>query len=280
MAKALTVSIIIPVYNEERTLSACLDAVMQQTVKPLEIIIVDNNSTDKTLAVAKQFKGVKIIHEKRQNVLYARTKGLNAAKGDVLGRIDADTRLEPDWVARVQDIMSDKTIAAATGSSHWYDMPWSPQNHKVEHFFKNNLFQHEKNFPFLFGTNMAIRRTAWNDIKAGLCVQTYIFEDADMAIHLFQKGQKLKYDVTMRAGMSARRYSDTPSDFLRYIRLQSVTYKQHGIRTIGSSVAVIVYFVGYIILRPLALSYDADTGKYSLKKLLTNRNKARRLPFD
>ena len=280
MAKPLSVSIIIPVYNEADYLKACLQAVERQTVKPLEVIVVDNNSTDNSVAIARSFKSVKVLNEKRQGALYARTAGFNAAKGQVIGRIDADTRLEPDWVERLQQVMSDRLIAAVTGSSHWYDMPGSPGNHWVEDFFKNLLFKHQKNFPFLFGTNMAVRKTAWNTIKNQLCDKAYIFEDADLAIHLFQNGQKLLYDIRLRAGMSARRYSDKPRAFWRYIRLQSVTYKQHGIHTLGSSIAVVVYVVGYIILRPLSLAYDAKTGHYSLVKLFKKPNKARRHPFD
>lgn len=280
MPKALTVSIIIPVYNEASWLKECLQAIQKQTVTPLEVIVVDNNSTDGSLAIAKRFAGVTVLQEKRQGALYARTAGFNAARGDIIGRIDADTRIEPNWVERLQELMIDKKVAAVTGSSHWYDMPLSPFNHWVEDLFKNALFRHEKNFPFLFGTNMAIRRSAWRSIKSELCDKAYIFEDADLAIHLFQDKQQLLYDIRLRAGMSARRYSDTPRAFLRYIRLQSVTYKQHGIHTIGSSIAVVTYIVGYIILRPLSLAYDADAKRFSLKKLLFNRNQPRRHPFD
>lgn len=280
MAKTLTVSIIIPVYNEERTLADCIRSIQAQTIQPLEVIVIDNNSTDKTIEVAQSFKNIRIIKEPKQGVLSARTTGFNAAKGDIIGRIDADTRLEPDWVDELQQIMSDTSIAAATGSSHWYDMPLSPGNYRIEHFVKNYLFRHQKNFPFLFGTNMAIRRTAWHDIKDELCVKDYIFEDADVAIHLFQKKQKIVYDKRLRVGMSARRYADGPKDFIRYIRLQSVTYRQHGIHTFGSSIAIMSYLVGYALLRPLLLAYDHDTGKRSLKKLFTNPNQSRPLPFD
>jgi glycosyltransferase involved in cell wall biosynthesis len=280
MAKTLTVSVIIPVYNEERTLADCLRSIQAQTVQPLEVIVVNNNSTDKTVEVARSFKDVKIINEPKQGVLSARATGFTAARGDIIGRIDADTWLEPDWAEKLQQIMNDSTIDAVTGSSHWYDMPLSPGNYRVEHFFKNYLFRHQKNFPFLFGTNMAIRRSAWHDIKDELCVQDYIFEDADIAIHLFQKKRKIVYDKHLRVGMSARRGADKPRDFLRYIRLQGVTYRQHGIRTLGSSVAVFGYLTGYVLVRPLVLSYDSDTGKYSLKKLFFNPNKSRPLPFN
>ena len=127
---------------------------------------------------------------------------------------------------------------------------------------------------------MAIRKSAWNGIKNELCDKAYIFEDADLAIHLYQSGQKLLYDIRLRSGMSARRGTDSFKGFLRYIRLQSVTYREHGIRSIGSVVSIIAYVLGFIILRPLIKSYDIKTGKHSLRKLFTNPNKPRRHPFD
>ncbi|MCA9329122.1 glycosyltransferase family 2 protein [Candidatus Saccharibacteria bacterium] len=280
MPKTLTLSIIIPVYNEEQTLQGCLDSILTQTVQPNEVIVVDNNSTDNTLAIAKKFNNIKIVHEEQQGVLHARTTGFNLATSDILGRIDADTRLEPNWVEQLLSIMKDKTIAGVTGSSHWYDMPFSPVNHKIEHFFKNILFKHQKNFPFLFGTNMAIRRSAWININKQLCVKDYIFEDADIAIHLYQQKKKIVYDSRLRVGMSARRYANGFNDFVRYIRLQSITYKQHDIHSLGSSIAIVMYMLGYLLLRPLLLSYDQKTGKRSFKKLFTNPDKPRPLPFD
>lgn len=277
---ALTVSIIIPVYNEQYYLRQCLDAIASQTVKPYEVIVVDNNSTDSTTQIAKSYPFVKLLKEPQQGALYARTKGFNAAKGVIIGRIDADTRLLPNWVERLQEVFLDKELAGVTGSSHWYDMPLSPHNHWLEDVFKNQLFRHEKNFPFLFGTNMAIRKTDWDLIKADLCTDKYLFEDADIAIHLFQANKKLLYDIRLRAGMSARRGSDSFKDFRRYINLQTVTYKKHGIKTVGSSISIVAYMIGFIILRPLYLSYDPALQKRTFKHLFFGKNKARPHPFE
>lgn len=279
-SKKLTVAIIIPVYNEELFLEACLRSIQAQTVAPDEVIVVDNNSSDRSLQIARSFKGVKVISEKRQKVLYARTTGFNAATSDILGRIDADTRLEPDWVERLIVDFQDPDLAAVTGSSHWYDMPFSSWNHRVENFAKEFLFRHEKNFPFLFGTNMALRASAWHSISGQLCQDGYIFEDADLAIHLFQDGQKLLYDKKLRAGMSGRRGSDSPKQFLRYIRLQKLVYEKHGIRTIGSYISIAGYILLYVIVWPFALAYDHQANRLSLKKLFTRPNPARPHPFD
>ncbi|MCA9330341.1 glycosyltransferase family 2 protein, partial [Candidatus Saccharibacteria bacterium] len=278
--KTLTVSIIIPVYNEEDYIKQCLDHIAAQKIPPQEVIVVDNNSTDNTLKIVKDYKFVRVLTEKQQGVLYARNKGFNQAKSQIIGRIDADTRLEPDWVEQLQKIFSGSNIDAVTGSSHFYDMPLSPWNHKVEDVFKHNLYTYEKDFPFLFGTNMAIRKSAWNQVKDLLCEDKYIFEDSDLAIHLYQTGHKILYDKNLRAGMSARRYQDSPADFKKYINLQSLTYKKHDIHTVGSKVAIAAYFAGYLLARPLSKSYDNKSQKRSLRHLLFGDKQAREHPFE
>lgn len=280
MKKTLSVSIIIPVYNEEDYIKACLDHIKAQTVQPDEVIVVDNNSTDKTLSIIKKYPFVRLLTEKKQGVLYARNKGFDAAKSKIIGRIDADTRLEPDWVEYLHKVFSGSNIDAVTGSSHFYDMPLSPWNHNVEDVFKHNLYTYEKDFPFLFGTNMAVRKSAWNEVKGLVCDDKYIFEDSDLAIHLHQTGHKLVYDKELRAGMSARRYQDSPSDFKKYINLQSVTYKKHDIHTVGSKVAIAAYFAGYILARPLSKSYDNKSQKRSLRHFLFGDRQSRDHPFE
>src|SRR3982751_3455353 len=118
----MNVSIIIPVYNEEGYLAACLDAVAAQQEKPFEVIVVDNNSTDASHKIAQGYTFVRIIAEKQQGTVFARNAGFEAAKGDILARIDADTRIPKDWVARLTRTFTDEPeTAAITGSPMLYD---------------------------------------------------------------------------------------------------------------------------------------------------------------
>ena len=109
--KKLTLSLVIPVYNEEDYLEACLSAVANQTVMPDEVIVIDNGSTDRTVAVARQFRFVKVLHEGRRGVIFARNRGFKVASGQIIGRIDADTLLPPRWVERIKKAFADQTIA-------------------------------------------------------------------------------------------------------------------------------------------------------------------------
>ncbi|MEU8664931.1 glycosyltransferase family 2 protein, partial [Actinoplanes philippinensis] len=89
----MLISVVVPVYNEEHFLRACLDAILRQHEPVHEIVVVDNGSDDATPRILDEYAGrVTILHEPRRGVQHARNRGLDAATGDVLGRIDADTR--------------------------------------------------------------------------------------------------------------------------------------------------------------------------------------------
>jgi glycosyltransferase involved in cell wall biosynthesis len=76
-------SVIIPAFNEEKFLPRCLESLKNQKFKDFEIIVVDNNSTDKTAEIAKKFNVI-LVSEKSQGVAYARNKGAEIAKGEIL----------------------------------------------------------------------------------------------------------------------------------------------------------------------------------------------------
>ena len=87
------VSVIIPTYNSEETLSWCLKSLRKQTYKNIEIILIDNFSTDKTIEIAKKYD-VKIIQVKSERAK-AKNIGLKNANGMYVLFIDSDMELSP-----------------------------------------------------------------------------------------------------------------------------------------------------------------------------------------
>ena len=88
------VSVIIPVYNYERYLAEAVESVLGQTYRHLELIVVDDGSTDRSGEVAKSFadKGVRHCHQVHAGIGPARNKGVELAQGDFLAFLDADDR--------------------------------------------------------------------------------------------------------------------------------------------------------------------------------------------
>ena len=94
------VSVILPVYNVENYLSKCVDTVIGQTYKNIEIILVDDGSTDKSGEICDEYAAkdsrVKVIHQKNGGVSSARNTGIDASRGDYIGFIDSDDAIDPD----------------------------------------------------------------------------------------------------------------------------------------------------------------------------------------
>lgn len=109
------VSLIIPAYNEEKYIEKTLKSVKNQSYKKMEIIVVDNNSTDKTNEIAKKYAD-KVVVEKRKGVSKARNRGAKEAKGEILIFVDADTQLEKKCVENiVKAFMKDRDLVCAAG---------------------------------------------------------------------------------------------------------------------------------------------------------------------
>ena len=248
--KKLTLSLVIPVYNEEDYLEACLSAVANQTVMPDEVIVIDNGSTDRTVAVARQFRFVKVLHEGRRGVIFARNRGFKVASGQIIGRIDADTLLPPRWTESIKRAFDDQTIAAATGPVNYYDMPFPLINHYPDHLMRSSIYNWSPKSPFLFGSNMAIRKTAWNSVEAELCRHQNIHEDLDLAVHLYQSSQRIRYDKSLLAGASGRRYNDNLLQFHDYMSMYRRTYLSHNLHSLAGYAAVAVYWAGYVVVHP------------------------------
>ncbi len=246
----LTLSLVIPVFNEENHIEACLNAVIGQTVKPLEVIVVDNNSADRTLERARQYPFVKIIKAKKQGVLHARNRGFNAATGQLIGRIDADTILPPRWVETVLAAFEDSSVAAVTGPVDYYDMPLAGINHQFDHLMRTSIYNWSPKSPFLFGSNMAITKDAWQSIKSQLCLDGYMHEDLDLAVHLYKASQKIVYSKKMLSGVSGRRYNDAPAHFYKYMSMYRQTYLRHGLHSLAIYSATGIYFFGYVVIHP------------------------------
>jgi glycosyltransferase involved in cell wall biosynthesis len=108
------VSVVIPVYNAEATLPACLGSLEAQTLArdQYEIVVVDNNSQDSSAAIARGMPGVTLLEERRQGAYAARNRGLRAARGRVIAFTDPDCVPAPDWLEAARSSLEDGAIVA------------------------------------------------------------------------------------------------------------------------------------------------------------------------
>ncbi|MCX6796036.1 MAG: glycosyltransferase family 2 protein, partial [Candidatus Falkowbacteria bacterium] len=113
-----TISVLIPAYNEEKSICRCVNSCLNQTRKPDEIIIVNDGSTDNTLKILKSFGNkIKIVDLKKNtgNKSKAQEMGLREVKTDVFITTDADTSLDKNFVKEIGKSFDEEGISAVCG---------------------------------------------------------------------------------------------------------------------------------------------------------------------
>ena len=107
--KTQKVSVVVPVYQAEKFLGKCIESVQRQTYAELEIILVDDGSTDQSLKLCRQYQRsdgrIKVFHQENKGVSAARNKGIKEAEGEYILFVDADDIIDPDMVAYMMDSM-------------------------------------------------------------------------------------------------------------------------------------------------------------------------------
>lgn len=123
----MKISVVIPAYNEEHYIGPCIESVQEKHSSDIfEIIVVENGSTDGTLATAKKFHGVTAIHEPKKGLSNARQRGFLEAKGDYVAFIDADSRVPDGWIETVKkEFARDPQLVCLSGPFRYYDLPFS-----------------------------------------------------------------------------------------------------------------------------------------------------------
>ena len=102
--RSIKVSIVVPVYNAEKYLVQCLDSVVNQTLKDVEIILIDDGSTDGSAEICKRYLSdprVTYYHKENEGLAAARQDGMERASGEYIGFVDSDDWIEPDMYERM-----------------------------------------------------------------------------------------------------------------------------------------------------------------------------------
>lgn len=250
--QTVSISIVIPAYNEAAHIRTCLDGIARQTIRPHEVIVVDNNSSDQTAAVAGSYPFVRVIREARQGIVHARNAGFDAAAGDVIGRIDADTLLPDYWVETITRFYDDPSNRQVTftGGCYFYNL-WTGQlTGRIYDFVVHHVNRLFYGYYFPWGSNCALPATVWRQIRGDVCLRTDVHEDLDMGLHLQAGGFKTVYDSKLRVGAVAKRLVTDHKKLWPYVMMWPFTLKVNGIRRwqLAWAVAFLVWLGSYIIV--------------------------------
>lgn len=211
------ISVVIPAFNEEKLLPFCLQSLLNQNYPRdcYEIIVVDNDSTDKTSQIAKS-SGVAVYkYTDIKKCGAARQFGATKANGQIIAFTDADCKAPADWLSTIDTLFKDPNLICVGGKIlpdknnfflfciyTFYDI-----FHLLNQFFHKTI---------LWGLNFAVRKNAFDRV-GGFNATLASSEDWDLAIRLQKKfGRKSIYYAKNLRVYSSTRKQDNISIFTQY----------------------------------------------------------------
>ena len=201
-----TISVVIPTRNDVQLLAVCLGALARQSRRADEIVVVDNGSTDNTAEVCAA-AGVRRIAADLPGIAAATARGFDAARSDIIARLDTDSVPPADWLERVEAILDRAgPLTAVSGPGDFYGgtrfARWVGGHVWIAGYFWaiGRLLGH----PPLFGSNFALRAEVWERIRGAVHRGLPpVHDDLDISYQLPPEVAVI-WDPTLRVGVSAR----------------------------------------------------------------------------
>lgn len=200
----LNVSLVVPVRNAVRTLDACLASLAQLEPRPIEIVLVDNGSTDASperlhaFARTTSSPPITVVTEPRPGVTFARNAGVRASRGDIIAFTDSDCAVDRAWLSYLMKPFSDDRVGAVAGR-----IVAAPSRNTYELFCGLYTLQspaagrmHDRWTPYEGGfptANLAVRRAILDQV-GGFDERIAVSgEDYDLCARIYQQGWTIAY---------------------------------------------------------------------------------------
>lgn len=195
----LTISIVIPVHNGRRDLTACLESVSRSSIKPLECIVVDDQSSDDSAAVAARMGARVIRNERRSGPAGARNLGARHALGEIVLFLDADVCVRPETIGQIRRIFLEEEDLAAVFGSYDDSSPsdFFSKYKNLQHAFVHRSARREA-ATFWTGCG-AVRREVF--LALGGFDESFLrpcIEDIEFGDRLVRAGQRVVVDGAIR----------------------------------------------------------------------------------
>jgi glycosyltransferase involved in cell wall biosynthesis len=184
---AVVVSVIIPAYNSAPYIRETLESVLSQTHPPLEVIVVDDGSSDDTAAIVQSYNGrVRLLQQEHRGVSAARNLGIRQAQGDYVAFLDSDDLWLPEKLERQSACILEKQVAWVSCGADFFDT----NSGKIFYEYRKKLYEGdilEKEFVYTFirSPTPLVKRTVFEDV--GYFNEEYearIGEDKDMWLRI------------------------------------------------------------------------------------------------
>lgn len=198
------ISVIIPTYNEEASITTCLESLSHQTLDrdEYELIVVDGNSKDRTCELARAYAD-EVMTQTSKKVGGARNDGVLRAEGDIIATTDADCIIPPEWLEIIKNDFESNDIVQLYGTVYPIE---EGIKHKISLMGANTFSRigyYTRTLYYTLGCNTAFDKNAF--IQAGMYRCIDAGDDLEIARRM-QKIGRVMLDDRMKVGFSMRRF--------------------------------------------------------------------------
>jgi len=207
-------SVIVPVYNAEKTIGKCLAGLLAQKTADTEIIVVDDGSHDATRDMA-QSKGVRVLTQTNRGAAAARNLGAENARGDIVLFIDGDCEPDSNWIPAMIAPLRDSEIVGACGMKRTHQRGLIPRFIQLEFDYRYDREREMRHIDFIDSGTAAYRREIF--LKCGGFDTTLSdAEDTDLSYRLSEQGYRMAFSN------GAIVYHAHPESLIEYLRRKFV----------------------------------------------------------
>ncbi|MDD4636054.1 MAG: glycosyltransferase family A protein [Bacteroidales bacterium] len=274
-----SIAIVIPVYNRSQFIQRTFDSILSQTYRPIELILVDNGSTDNSLALCNEFKEknqsdqliVKVLEEQKKGANAARNKGLEAVESEYVTFFDSDDELFPEMINTIHQAISKKQADIIAYTYTFY------KNEKNEHV-RIRCYSNQPRMQIIRGMlatqNFTVKRDVIRTI-GGWDESLQRWQDWEVGVRLLLYTENIywiKYPPLCRAHVhddtiSGRNFSDAHNSLYKAVE---TVYKniQAMERPDTKKLLVAVYFRFLLLAGNYAREGRKDLGRYYYNQLI------------
>lgn len=204
----MRIAVVIPVRNDAEALARCLTALGSQTRRADEVVVVDSGSADASAEIAARH-GARVLRVSVAGIPGATAAGFDAADGDLLARLDADTLASPGWLERVEArFTADPSLEALSGAATFYGgsplVRFLGRLSLTVGYFR--LIAGVLGHAPLYGSNFAIRADLWQRMRSTVHRgRADVHDDLDLSLHL-PPGTRVQYNPRLAVSVSTRSF--------------------------------------------------------------------------
>ena len=191
------VSVIIPAYNAEKTISNCLDSIMKQDcTEEYEVIVVDDGSTDSTPNIVSEYKNVRLIRQKNSGPASARNEGASRAKGDIILYTDSDCFTEYNWISEMlKPFNENHEVAGVKGAYKTNQREITARFVQLEYEDKYRYMLKDKYIDFMDTYSAGFKKKVFIEMK-GYDTEFPVAcaEDVELSYRLSNRGFKMVFN--------------------------------------------------------------------------------------